>query len=54
MMDEQIFFSQQVKQSVITSNNHGKYELPHEFLNNICRILGNKEISGKSKYLIEL
>ena len=26
----QIFFSPQVKQSVIISNKHGTYELPHE------------------------
>ena len=31
----QIFFSQQVKQSVIISNKHGIYELLHELLNNL-------------------
>ena len=45
----QIFFSPQVKQSVIISNKHGIYELPHELPNNLrLRILWNYERSGKS------
>ena len=41
-MFEQIFFSSQVKQSVIISNNHDIYELPHELLNNLrLRVLAN-------------
>ena len=36
----QIFFSPQVKQSVIVSNKHGTYELSHELPNNLgLRIL---------------
>ena len=35
-MVEQISISPQVKRSVITSNKHGKYELPHE-LSNLSR-----------------
>ena len=31
----QIFLSPQVKQSVITSNKHGIYELPHELPNDL-------------------
>ena len=30
LIDEQIFFSPQVKRSVIISNKHGIFELPHE------------------------
>ena len=38
----QIFFSPQVKRSVIISNKHGIYELPHELPNDLrLRILGN-------------
>ena len=52
---DQIFLSPQVKRSVIISNKHGIYELPHEFSNNWrLRVLGNYEISGKSQNLIEL
>ena len=48
LTDEQIFFSPQVK-SVIISNKHGIYELPHKLPNNLrLRILGNYEISEKS------
>ena len=36
----QIFFSSQVKRSVIISNKHGTYELPDELPNDL-RILGN-------------
>ena len=40
---DQIFFSPQVKQSVIINNKHGIYELPHELLNDLRleMILGN-------------
>ena len=31
----EIFFSPQVKQSVVVSNKHGIYELPHETRNNV-------------------
>ena len=31
----QIFFSPQVNQSVISSNKHGIWELPHELLNEL-------------------
>ena len=31
----QIFFSPQVKQSVIKTNNYGIYELSHELLNDV-------------------
>ena len=38
----QIFFSSQVKRSVIISNKHGIYELPHELPNKLrLRILVN-------------
>ena len=51
----QIFFSPEVKRSVIISSKHGIYELPHEFLNNLrLRILGNYKISVKSQNVIEL
>ena len=54
-MFDQIFLSSQVKQSVIISNKHGIYELPHKLPNDLTyRILKNKEISGKSKNLLEL
>ena len=42
LLFEQIFLSPQVKRSVVISNKHDMYELPHELLNNIrLRILGN-------------
>ena len=51
----QIFFSPQVKQSVIINNKHGIYELPQELPNNFrLRIPGNYERSGKSQSIIEL
>ena len=54
-MVEQIFFSPQVKRSIIISNIHGIYELPHELPNDLTlRILGNLEISGKSQNFTEL
>ena len=38
----QIFFTPHVKRSVIISNKHGMYELPHELPNDLrLRILGN-------------
>ena len=41
-MVEQIFFSLQLKRSVIISNKHGIYELPHELPNDLrLRILEN-------------
>ena len=41
-MLDKIFVSPQVKQTVIISNNHGTYELPHELPNNLrLRTLGN-------------
>ena len=47
----QIFFSPQVKRSVIISNKHAIYELP----NNVgLRILENYERSGKSQNFMEL
>ena len=46
LMFYQIFFSPQVKQSMIISNKHGIYELPHNLVNYVrLRILGNQEIS---------
>ena len=35
LMLYQILFSQQVKRSVIISNKHGIYELPHELPNDL-------------------
>ena len=38
----QIFFSPQVKRSVIVSNKHGIYEFPNEWQNELrLKILGN-------------
>ena len=37
----QIFFSPQVKRSVLISNQHGKYELPHEFPNDLNGIFAD-------------
>ena len=69
LMFYQIFFSPQVKRSVIITNNYGICELPHKFLNYLSRwgglcahtrkkkrlkILENKEILGKSQNFIEL
>ena len=54
-MVEQIFFSPQVKPSIINSNELGLYELPHELLNVLgLRISQNYEISEKSQNFIEL
>ena len=50
-----IFFSPQVKRSVIISNKHDIHELPRELKNDLrLRIFGNQEISGKSLNFIEL
>ena len=41
LMFYQIFFSPQVKRSVIINNKHDIYELPHELRNDLrLRILG--------------
>ena len=51
----QIFISPQVKRSVIISNKHGIYKLPHALSNDLrLRILGNQEGSEKSQNFIEL
>ena len=53
LRDEQIFFSPQVRQSMIISNKYGIYELPHKLLNDLrLRILGNWERAGKSQNFI--
>ena len=50
----QIFFSAELKQSVIISDKHGIYELPHELPNNLRpRIMGNYEISGNCLNFME-
>ena len=47
-MFNQVFFLPQVKQSIVISNKHGIYELPHVLPNNLrLRILGNQEIPRK-------
>ena len=44
-----IFFSPKVKQSAIITYKYGIYELPRELPKDLrLRILGNREISGKS------
>ena len=48
----QIFFSPQVKWSVIISNKHSIHELPHELPNDL-RILGTEKSIGKSQNFIE-
>ena len=54
LMIYQIFLSPQVKQTVISINKQGVYELPHELLNNLrFKILGNMEKSGKSGNMLE-
>ena len=51
----QIFYTPQVTWSVILSNKHGIYELPHELLNDLrLRILGNYKLSGKYQNFVEL
>ena len=55
LMFYQIFYSPQVKQSMIISNNHGIYKLLQELLSDLSvRILRNQEIPGKSLNFIEL
>ena len=55
MVLNKIFFQPQVKQSVITSDKHGMYELAVEFANDLrLRILRNHEIFEKFQTLIEL
>ena len=55
LMFYQIFYSPQVKQSMIISNNHCIYKLPQELLSEFTlRILRNQEIPGKSLNFIEL
>ena len=49
----------QMKRSVIISNKHGIYELPHELPHELpndlrLRILGNYRMSTKSQIFIEL
>ena len=40
-MVEQVFLSPQVKQSVVISNKHGIYKVPHELPNDLrLKILG--------------
>ena len=48
-----MLFSPQVKESVIISNKHSKYELPHEFPNEFLKNL-NQKLSGKSQNFTEL
>ena len=51
----QIFFSSQMKISVIIGNKHYIYKLPHEMRNDLTlKILGNYEIPGKFQKCIEL
>ena len=46
--------SPQVKRNVISSIANMVYELPHELPNDLrLRILGNKEILGKSRIWVE-
>ena len=55
LMLYQIFFSQQVKQSVIISDKHGIYELPHDLPHDLrLRILGKWEGSRKYQNFREL
>ena len=50
----QIFLSPQVKQCAIINYEHGIYELPHEFPNDLrLSIVGNYEILGKRLNSIE-
>ena len=54
LMFYQIFFLPQVKWCAIITYKRDMYELPHELLNDLrLRIVGNWEISEKSKKLIE-
>ena len=42
LMVEQIFFSPQVKRSVIISNKYGIYQLPHELPNDLSNEISRK------------
>ena len=57
-MFDEISLSLQMKRSVIISNKHGIYELPHELPHELpnlrLRILGNYRMSAKSQTFIEL
>ena len=54
LMFYQTFLSPQVKRCTIISYKHDIYESPYGLLNNLrCRILENKEISGKCVNLID-
>ena len=54
-MFDQIFYSPQKKQSMITSNRHGICEYSHKLQNELrLRVLGNLEISEKLQNLIEV
>ena len=54
-MFDQIFLTQQLKQSIVISNKHGIYELPHDLPNHLrLRILENQEKFGESQDLIKL
>ena len=54
LMFYEVFFSPQVKQSVIITNKHGISELPHELANNLRhRILGKYEKTRKSQNFTE-
>ena len=52
-MFDQIFFSPQAKKSVIISNKHSTYELPHQLPNDLRFRILILEISGKSQKFIE-
>ena len=52
LIDKQIFFSPQVKRSVIVSNKYNIYELPHELLNDLrLQILEIRKYQKNSKIL---
>ena len=46
----QIFFSQQVERSVIISNKHGIYELPHELPNHFILRKDQENLKTSYKY----
>ena len=49
MMFYQIFFSPQVKRSVIISNNHGIFELSHKLQNKNFRRWGGQSAHTRKK-----
>ena len=58
-MFDETSLSLKMKRSVIISNKHGIYELPHELPHELpndlrLRILGNYRMSAKSQTFIEL